>query len=431
MTGYLTANDTPGAHPRSWYLETAAALPDHPALEGTARADVCIVGGGYAGLSSALHLAGAGLDVVLLEANRVGWGASGRNGGQLGVGPRASMEKYVKALGRDDARKVWDIAVEANGLVRALIARHGIRCDLRDGGLEAAWKPSHAAEMRAWPETAAREWGHDAARWVPREELAELIGTARYHGGVLDRTAGHLHPLNLALGLARAAEAAGARLFERSPATGVAPGRVTTEAGTVEAEQVLVACNGYLDGLDRRVARQSMPINNFIAVTEPLRPPRAHRLNREDLAVADSKFVLNYFRLTPDRRMLWGGGESYSRRFPADIAGLVRRKMLEVYPDLADLKMTHAWGGTLAITASRMPAFRDLGGGVLAISGWSGSGIHMATMGGKIAAEAIRGRVERWDLLERVPTPTFPGGDWFRAPLLAAAMTWYALRDRL
>jgi len=248
---------------------------------------------------------------------------------------------------------------------------------------------------------------------------------------VLDMAGAHLHPLNYALGLARAALAAGARLHERSRVTGVAPGRVTTREGSVRADHVLVACNGYLDGLVPQVARRSMPINNFVAVTEPLRPPRAERVNPRRLSVSDTKFVLNYWRMSPDRRLIWGGGESYGKRFPRDIAGLVRRRMLEIYPDLADLAMTHAWGGTLAITGSRMPAFQRPERGVWAISGWSGSGVHMATMGGRIAAEAIAGEAERWDLMARLPVPPFPGGDWFRAPLLAAAMTWYALRDRL
>ncbi len=431
MTGYLTANDRPGAHAPSWYAESAGPLPEHPALAGEVRADVCIVGGGYAGLSAALHLAEAGRRVALIEANRVGWGASGRNGGQVGLGPRAPMERYVEAVGLADARKAWDIAVAANRLVKDLVARHGIDCDLAPGYVEAAWRDSDAAELLAWPEEAARLWGHESARPLSRAEIAEWLGTERYHGGFHEPDCAHLHPLKYALGLARAAQAAGAEIYERSPATAIAPGRVETAAGHVAAERVLIACNGYLDGLEPRVQARSMPINNFIVATEPLPEAVADRINPRRVCVSDTKFVLNYYRLTPDRRLLWGGGESYGQRFPRDIAGLVRRAMAKVYPELADIPVTHAWGGTLAITGTRMPAFQDLGRGVRAISGWSGSGVHMATMGGKIAAEAIRGESERWDLMARLPTPAFPGGQWFRAPLLAAAMTWYALRDRL
>jgi gamma-glutamylputrescine oxidase len=431
MTGYLTANDTPGAHAASWYAATAGAIPDHPELTGETRADVCIVGAGYAGLSAALHLAGRGLDVALVEANRVGWGASGRNGGQLGIGPRAEIQDYERAVGRDDARKVWDIAIAANRLVKDLIARHGIDCSLTAGYLEACWKPSHVAEAMAYPEHVARHYGHHDARPVNRAEMAQMLGTSRYHGGFLDMAGGHLHPLRLALGLGRAAAQAGARIFERSPVTRIGTGRVTTARGSVTADHVIVACNGYLDGLVPRVARQTMPINNFIGATEPLGAERARSIIRDNHCVCDTKFVLNYYRLTPDHRLLWGGGESYGKHFPRDLAGLVRAKMLEIFPQMADVAFSHVWGGTLAITGTRFPAFQRLDAKTLAISGWSGSGIHMATMGGQIAAQAVAGQMENWDIMASLPTPEFPGGDWFRAPLLAAAMTWYSLRDRL
>ncbi|HUS52873.1 MAG TPA: FAD-binding oxidoreductase [Thermohalobaculum sp.] len=431
MTGYLTTNDSPGVHANSWYVETAGEMPDHPELTGAQRADVCVVGAGYGGLSAALHLAERGLDVVLVEANRIGWGASGRNGGQLGIGPRAKMRKYERSVGRDDARKVWDIAVAANRLVKDLIARHEIDCDLTPGYMEACWKASHAPEVMAEPEYLARHYDHHDARAVSRDEMAAMLGTSRYHGGFLDMAGGHLHPLRFALGLGRAAAQAGVRIFERSPVTQVSEGRVVTARGSVTADHVIVACNGYLDGLVPRVAARTMPINNFVAATEPLGEARARSIIRDNVCVCDSKFVLNYYRLTPDHRLLWGGGESYGKRFPRDIAGLVRAKMLEVFPQLADVRFSHAWGGTLAITGTRFPAFQKLDARTLAISGWSGSGIHMATMGGQIAAEAVAGQMERWDLLANLPTPTFPGGAWFRAPLLAAAMTWYSLRDRL
>jgi gamma-glutamylputrescine oxidase len=431
VAAYLTANDTPGVHAKSWYAETAGEMPDHPALAGAHKADVCVVGGGYAGLSAALHLAERGYDVALVEANRVGWGASGRNGGQLGIGPRSPIRNYEKAVGRDDARKVWDIAVAANRLVKELIARHGIDCDLTPGYLECCWKPADAAEVMSEPEHLAAHYGHTACRAVSREEMAGMLGTSRYHGGFLDTEAAHLHPLRLALGIGRAAVSAGVRVFERSRVSALAPGRVTTGRGNVEADHVILACNGYLDGLAPRVARRSMPINNFVIATEPLGEDRARTLIRDNVCVCDTKFVLNYYRFSPDHRLLWGGGEGYGRRFPRDLAGLVRGKMLEVFPQLADVRITHAWGGTLAITASRFPAFQRLDDRTLAISGWSGSGIHMATMGGRVAAEAVAGRMENWDLLARMPTPAFPGGDWFRAPLLALAMTWYSLRDRL
>ncbi|MEM9764266.1 MAG: FAD-binding oxidoreductase [Pseudomonadota bacterium] len=428
---YLTANDEPGCHAPSWYAATAGQFPDHPSLKGETRADVCVVGGGYAGLSAALHLAEAGFDVALLEANRVGWGASGRNGGQLGVGPRADMEDYERAAGREDAAKVLALGIEANRLVRDLIAKHAMDVDLADGVLEAAWRARDAEDIDAFLEHMATAYGYHRLVAYDRAEMALRLGTERYHGGILLQDGAHLHPLRYALGLARAAHGAGTRLYERSQVTSVRPGRVETAAGALNVEHIVLAMNGYLDGLVPAVARRSMPINNYIIATEPMGRERAARIIRDNVAVADSKFVLDYYRLSPDGRMLWGGGESYGARFPKDIAGYVRGKMLKVYPQLADLAVTHAWGGTLAITLTRFPAFQRLGGGILAVSGWSGSGVHMATMGGKLAAEAVRGQAERFDLLSRMPAPPFPGGTWFRAPMLAAAMTWFSLRDRL
>ncbi len=431
MTGYLTANERPGEHARSWLAETAGPLPDHPPLRGEARADICVVGGGYAGLSAALQLAGRGLSVVLLEANRIGWGASGRNGGQLGVGPRADIRTYESMVGRDDAVRVWEISVAANRLVRELVARHGIDCDLADGYLEAAWRRADLDDMAAYAAHVAQAYGHPALELLDRDGVAALIGTDRYHGGFVDRLGGHLHPLKYALGLGRAAAEAGVVIHERSPVRSVAPGLVEAEGGRVRAEQVLVACNGYIDGLVPAATRRMLPLNNFIIATEPLGENRARVMNRDNLCVADTRFVLNYFRLTPDRRILWGGGEGSGRRFPKDLGPMVRGRMLQIYPDLADLGVTHAWGGTLAITGTRFPLFQDAGRGVRAIGGWSGSGIHMATMGGRIAADAIAGETGDWDVLARMPTPAFPGGDWFRMPLLRLAMFWYGLRDRL
>ena len=428
---YLTDNDRPGQHAPSWYAETAGPLPDFDPLDGPARADVCVIGGGYAGLSAALHLAERGVSVILLEANRVGWGASGRNGGQLGLGPRAEIEKYERAVGRADARKVWDIGVAANTLVRDLIKTHGIACDLQDGYLECGWKPGYLDEARRHIVHMAKYYDLHATRAVDADEMAQMLGTTRYHGGFLNNQCGHLHPLKYAIGLARAADAAGAVLHEHTKVQRLSPGRIETDRGVVEAPEILLCCNGYLDGLDARAQAQMLPLHNYIIATEPLGEDRARKVNRDNVCVCDTRFVLNYFRLSPDGRMLWGGGESVGRKFPADIRALVRKEMLKIYPDLADVEITHAWGGTLAITGTRFALFQDLGQGIRSIGGWSGSGVHMATMGGRIAADALAGNVADWDLLARMPTPRFPGGDWFRMPLLKAAMFWYGLRDRI
>jgi gamma-glutamylputrescine oxidase len=429
----LTANDRPGEYPPSWYAATADLPPPRRSLEGDTRADVCIVGGGFTGLSAALHLAEAGRSAVLVEAQRVGWGASGRNGGQVGSGQRRSQDWLERTLGAERARALWDLGEEAKALVRGLVAAHGIACDLKPGVLHAMHRPGHMPEARAGAEKLERDYGYGELRVLERGEIRAALGTDAYHGGVLDTGAMHLHPLNFALGLARAAEAAGARIFERSRAVAVDAGaaRVTTAEGAVSADFLVVACNGYLGGLLPETADRVMPINNFLVATEPLGEAGARALIRDDWAVADSRFVVNYFRRTPDHRLLFGGGESYGYRFPRDIAGTVRRPMLQVFPQLGDARIDHAWGGTLAITMNRLPAFRRVGRTTLAAAGYSGHGVAMATLAGKLIAETVRGTSERFDLLAALPQPRFPGGAALRWPLLVLAMTWYGLRDRL
>ena len=430
----LTANDRAGAYPPSWYAATASPLPPFPALAGTEAADVCVVGGGYTGLSAALHLAEAGFSVVLVEAQRVGWGASGRNGGQMGSGQRRDQDWLEGRFGEARARALWDMAEEAKALVRGLVARFGIACDLKPGIISAACRAGEVAGYHAEAEKLARDYGYGALEPLDRAGIEAMLGTRAYHGGVLDRGAGHLHPLNYALGLARAAAAAGVRIFEGSRAEAVAPGvqpEVRTGRGAVRARFVVVAGNGYLGGLVPEVAARVMPINNFIVATAPLGAEAARALIRDDVAVADLRFVVNYFRLSHDHRLLFGGGESYGWRFPRDIAGVVRPRMLGVFPQLADTAIEHAWGGTLAITVTRMPAFQRIGPTVFSAAGYSGHGVALATLAGKLMAEAVQGTAGRFDLFAALPQPRFPGGAALRWPLLVLAMSWYALRDRL
>ncbi|MER2507174.1 MAG: FAD-binding oxidoreductase [Amaricoccus sp.] len=426
----LTANDPTGDYPASWYAETAAASPPFSPLEGAVTADVCVIGGGYTGLSAALHLARAGFDVRLLEAARVGWGASGRNGGQVGSSQRRDQDWLEAAVGVARAHALWRLAQEARALVSELIARHAIACDLRPGVLYAHHRRAYVAESAAYAERLARDYGYESITSLDARETAEALGTEAFHGGALDRGAAHLHPLNFALGLARAASAAGVHIHEASRVTSIGP-PVRAARGEVRARYVLVACNGYLGDLVPAVAARVMPINNFIVATEPLAPELAAPLLRGDIAAADSRFVVNYWRMTPDRRLLFGGGESYGYRFPRDIAAVVGPRMRAIYPQLRETRITHAWGGTLAITRSRMPAFQRLGSNVFSAAGYSGHGVAMATLAGKLMAEAVRGGAERFDIFAGIPALPFPGGASLRAPLLALAMTWYALRDRL
>lgn len=429
----LFANDRRGEYPPSWYAATANAMPPFAPLRGEVRADVCVVGAGYTGLSAALHLAEAGFRVVLVEAQRVGFGASGRNGGQLGSGQRQEQDTLERMLGKPEAARLWAMAEDAKALVKGLISRHAIDCDLRPGIAHLGFSATETDEMHRYARHLQDRYGYDHLDLLDPEAAQTLCPSPAYHGGVLDRDAGHLHPLNYALGLARACKQAGVQIFEATQVHQIVEGQpatVRTDRGRVVADHVILACNGYLGGLNRRVAARVMPINNFIVATEPL-GDEAAKVLAQDVAVADTLFVVNYFRLSADGRLLFGGGESYGYRFPSDIAALVRKPMARIFPHLADIRIDYAWGGTLAITMKRLPYLARLAPNVLSASGYSGHGVGTATHAGQLMAMAVQGQAEGFDTMARLPAPAFPGGPMMRSPLLAMAMTWYALRDRL
>lgn len=429
----LHSNDHKGAYPKSWYAATATSLAPFPALSGTRRADVCIIGGGYTGLSAALHLAEAGLEVVLLDAHRVGFGASGRNGGQLGSGQRLDQEGLESLMGEPEAQKLWQLGEDAKDLVKSLVAKHKIDCHLKPGVAWTASSKKDVAHLHDYGRHLQDRYGYDQIEILSPEASQKMCPSPDYKGGILDHGAGHLHPLNLALGLARAAAAAGATLHEQSEVLEISEGAevcVKTAGGEVRANHLILACNGYLGGLNRQVASKVMPINNFVVATEPLGDAVEQVLGR-DVAVADSKFVVNYFRLSHDKRLLFGGGESYGYRFPTDIEAVVRKPMTQIFPHLRDVKVDYAWGGTLGITMKRMPYLARLAPNVLSASGYSGHGVGTAIHAGQLMAHAIQGEAEGFDTLSRVPAPTFPGGPSMRSPLLVLAMTWFTLRDRL
>ena len=422
------------AHINSWYAASANQQLSYPALRGQVRADVCIIGGGYTGLSSAIHLRKAGYNVVLLEANRVGWGASGRNGGHVGTGQRAEQDQLEKWVGLDQAKALWQLGLEAVDTVSDLIDEYAIDCELKNGNLHVAAKPGDVKGLQEEVEHLSGVYGYDKIRYVDSPELAELTSGQGFHGGTVDTGCKHLHPLNYALGLAAAADSLGATLHEGSRVLSYREGdkvEVKTDQGTVTANFLVLACNGYLEKLEPRTAGRIMPINNYMLATEPLPEALARQLIRDDTSMSDSLFVINYWKLSADNRLLFGGGETYSRQFPSDIPGFVRKYMLKIYPELADSRIDYGWGGTLAITMNRMPDFGRLSSQVFYAHGYSGHGVPIATLAGKLLAEAISGTAERFDVMASVPSRQFPGGTLLRWPGLVAGMLFYAVRDRL
>ena len=429
----LYRNDRPGQYPPSWYVASADIAPPRPALDDDRRADLAIIGAGYTGLWAALTAARAGLDVVVCEAHRVGFGASGRNGGQVSSGFNKDQRWIEKRLGDGPARSVWDLAEEAKTLLRDFCFDHAPDAQYRPGVAYATYAPGDVRDVHENAAHLARRYGYESIEPLDRQGMADLVKTTLYEGGALDHGAGHIHPLRYAAALAREAETAGAVIHELTEVTKITKGSpviVTTPNGTIRADHVIVAGNGYLPGILPSVAARVMPINSFIAATEPL-PDRWQEILTRDIAVADSKFVVNYYRFSEDRRFLFGGRESYSLGFPGDIRSALVRRMTTLFPQLGGVKVDHVWGGTLGITMTRLPALQRVSPNILSGAGFSGHGVALSGIAGRIMAEAVVGQAGRFDVMSALPTPVFPGGAALRAPLLTLGMTWYSLRDRL
>lgn len=419
----------------SYYQATCNDATRHPALEGDLTADVVVVGAGYTGLSAALELAEAGLDVIVVEAETVGWGASGRNGGHVCADFTKSMEALQKELGSDAASVAWDLGNETTRLVGERVEKYGIDCDLTWGYLHAADKRSHIDDLKAMRDEAA-SWGYDGMTLIEGQDLRDRVGTQSYHAALHDPRSGHLHPLNFCKGLARAAVAAGARIFERSRVERLDYGetgpkaRVETARGSVTADYLVLAGNAYLRETAPFLYRRLMPVGSYIIATEPLGENRARALIRENEAIANMRFIVDYYRLSADHRMLYGGRATYSGIEPKDLGGFVRPRMLAVFPQLEDAKIDYVWGGYIGITVDRMPHVGRLGPRCYFSQGYSGHGLAMSNLCGKLMAEAIRGQTERFDVMAKVRHPIFPGGR-FRTPLLSLGMLWYRLKDAL
>jgi len=420
--------------PRSYYTDTAAAAPPRPALHGEVRADVVIVGGGMTGCSAAVTLAERGLSVRLLEEQGIGFGASGRSGGQLIAGYAAGMDTVRRHLSPAQAKAYWDVGVEAVTLVKDRIARHAIECNFAPGYIEVALKARHMRDLEATVE----DWaalGYGGIDLWDRTKTRGRVASDAYVGALYDPGGGHLHPLNFTLGLARAAEAAGAVIHEVSPMTGYEETSdgilVRTPEGAVRARWLLMAGNAYLWRAVPSIGRRIMPVGTYIIGTEPLGQDRAAALIPGNEAVSDSNFVLNYFRRSADHRLLFGGRVSYSRVEPLSVANAMRRTMLRVFPDLSDTRVDYAWGGYVAITVNRLPHFGRLGRRVLFAQGFSGHGVGLSSLAGGLMAEVVVGQEERFDLMARIPHLPFPGGAALRTPLLVAAMALNRVRDWL
>ncbi|SLN44425.1 NAD(P)/FAD-dependent oxidoreductase [Oceanibacterium hippocampi] len=422
-----------GGHVASYYTESAQELVARPALDGDRRADVGIVGGGFTGLSAALELANRGYSVILLDAAGLASGASGRNGGQIIGGFANSMTEVVRVVGLDEARRLFALSREAAALVRERVARHAIGCDLKPGYYHAAVKPRHLDEMSEEHALLEGQFGGTGLRMLDRDGFRAVVTSPRFVGAMHDSTAGHLHPLNYALGLARAAEAAGALLFERSAVTRIeadgGPARLVTAHGTVTADHLVLAANVYAGALDRRFRHRVLPAWSQIAATEPLPEAVARMLIADDACICDSNILLDYWRLSADRRLLYGGRGTLSGRPPSDPVGLMRRRMLATYPQLRDVRIERVWGGDVAITANLLPDIGRLGPNVFYAHGFCGHGVALAGFAGKLMAEAVAGTAERFALFERLPGAEFPvSGAPLRA-LRMLALVFYRIRD--
>ncbi|TGP22413.1 MULTISPECIES: FAD-binding oxidoreductase [unclassified Mesorhizobium] len=418
---------------RSWYEDTAGPRTEYSPLDGDRSCDVVIIGGGFTGLSAAAHLAKAGTDVVLIEAHRFGDGASGRNGGQLGTGQRAWAEELEAEYGFSRAKALFDLAEEAKAHLLDFAAANEIEIDYMPGQLSVAHKKRYVDDYKRHAEIMAGRFGYPHVSFMDAAETAERLGSARYFGGTRDTGTGHIHPLKLVIGTAKVAAAAGARLFERTPSTGIASSggkvKVTTPKATISAEKCLIAVNAYGGKLEPVSAAHIMPIGSFIGATVPLGAESKVLPGAE--SVDDSRFVVRYFRKSKDGRLLFGGREVYAVNDPKDIHIHIRRQIAELYPALKDVEITHGWGGYVGITVPRKPFVREVMPKVISIGGYSGHGVMLSNFFGRLYAEAVAGNRDRLKLIEDLKVPAFPGGRRFRAPLLFLALNWFALRDRI
>ena len=421
---------------QSYYQASRNKQIDQPTLTGENVADVCIIGGGYTGLSSALYLASEGVNVLLIESNKSASGASGANGGQVSGGMRRDQFYLEKALGFDYAKVLWGIGEKSKYHAKELIDKYQIQCDYKKGIAHPNHKEKYCEESKQYVDHMKKNYDYHDIAYLSDNEMREVTGSSTYYGGSYDEGEAHCHPLNYALGIAEAALSMGAKLYENSSALSYKVSdnhvRVTTKNGSIKADRVILACNGYLGNLEKGLTSKILPMNNYIVATKPLDDETVKRINPRDIAFADSRFVINYFRMSADKRLLFGGGENYSQELSKNIVPIVTRPLEKIYPFLKGIKIDYAWGGKLAITMNRLPFFKTLKNErVISAQGYSGQGVALASYSGKIVSEKILGSGETFDLMAKIPRQSFPGGRFLRNPSMKLGMLYYSLLDRI
>lgn len=421
------------SYPQSYYAASANPVPQRPALQGETETDVCIIGAGYTGLSTALFLLENGFKVSIVEAAKVGFGASGRNGGQIVNSYSRDIDVIERTVGPKQAQLMGQMAFEGGRIIRERIAKYDIKCDLKDGGVFAAFTPKQMKHLEAQKKLWER-FGHTQLEIMDAQRIREVVKTENYIGGMLDMSGGHIHPLNLALGEAAAVESLGGVIYEQSPAVRIERGAnpvVHTPEGRVKAKFIVVAGNAYLGNLVPELAAKTMPCGSQVIATEPLSEEVAKSLLPQDYCVEDCNYLLDYFRLTGDRRLIYGGGVVYGAKDPANIEAMIRPMMLKTFPQLKGVKIDYAWTGNFLLTLSRLPQVGRIGDNIYYSQGCSGHGVTYTHLAGKILAEALRGQAERFDAFGSLPHYPFPGGRLFRVPFTAMGAWYYSLRDKL
>ncbi len=450
----MTKNIDLKATQNSYYAASANEQPNYPKLQGDIEADVCVVGGGFAGLSAAIELADRGYKVVVLEAHHIGFGASGRNGGQIIAGLACEIDVIEKALGIDAAKQVWGMTLEALDLVRERVKRFNIDCDLVDGYLGVSIGEKKGKSLHIWYDGMAKKYGYDSdAKWIEPVHLKDWIDSPKYFNGYYDKRSGHIHPLNYCLGLAKAAASLGVQIYQHSAVNDLQKGQgvnkesavLKTEAGSVKAKYVVLAGNIFLSEISPQIApsltKRIMPVGTYIIGSEPIEPTLAKKLIPTNAAICDTNFVLDYFRFSGGNnaaklqethpRMIFGGRVSYSTMTPRNLTDVMQARMVAAFPQLAKTKVDYTWGGFVDISMNRAPDFGRVADNVYYLQGFSGHGVALTGLAGKLVAEAISGQAERLDVISKIKHHDFPGGKLLRTPALVLGMAWYQLKEKL